>query len=136
MDQTVSHDRPIEEEVLMPPFGKFDLDEQDESVSFDAEDSWQEVASWGTSESPSDFFVPPTNYDDTYVEYEENIGYVEDFENFIGNDINGENITVYPNEQHEKFEDALDEEGIMTTFGDLPAYEHDPYVDDDDHKNH
>lgn len=31
----------------------------------------------------------------------------------------------------ESYEDALDEEGIMTSFGDLPAFEHDPYVDDD-----
>ncbi|WP_243354529.1 TraR/DksA C4-type zinc finger protein [Bacillus litorisediminis] len=130
LDQNVSHQRPIEEDVLMPPFGKWDLDEKDESVAFDAEDSWQEVATWGTSESPSDFFVPPTSYNDNYVEYDENVGYVEDYENFIGTDIDGKNIRVFPTSQHEDFENALDEEGIMTTFGDLPAYEHDPYVED------
>jgi hypothetical protein len=114
----------------MPPFGKFDMDEQDESVVFDAEDSWQEVAQWGTSESPSDFAIPPLSYNEMNIEHEENIGYVEDFENFVGDDIEGKNITVYPNNQHEKYEDSLDEEGIMTEFGDLPAYEHDPYVED------
>lgn len=128
-DQVISHERPIEEGVLMPPFGKFDMDNQDEDVAFDAEDSWQSVAEWGTSESPSDLAFPRDKYNDMYIEPEENIGYVEDFENFVGNDMYG-NITVYPNHQHEHYEHELDEEGIMTSFGDLPAYEHDPYVEE------
>ncbi|KIL73347.1 TraR/DksA C4-type zinc finger protein [Bacillus badius] len=129
-NQIISHDRPIEEGVLMPPFGKFDFDDSaDESMVFDAEDAWQEVAQWGTSESPSDFINPPGHYNDMYTEPEENIGYVEDYENFVGVDIEGRNITVYPNDQHERYEEELDEEEIMTTFGDLPAFEHDPYVE-------
>ncbi|WP_042353838.1 TraR/DksA C4-type zinc finger protein [Bacillus rubiinfantis] len=131
-DQVTSHTRPIEEGVLLPPFGKFDMDEQDENVAFDAEDSWQAVAEWGTSDTPSDLAYPTDHYNDVYNEPEESIGYVEDFENFVGNDIYGKNITVYPNMQHEQYEAALDEEGIMTTFGDLPAFEHDPYVEDDE----
>lgn len=130
-DQFVSHDRPIEEGVLMPPFGKFDMDSKDENVGFDAEDSWQTVAQWGTSETPSDLAFPQDHYNDVYIEPDENEGYVEDYENFVGNDMYGNNITIYPNSQHQRYEQALDEEGIMTTFGDLPAYEHDPYVDDD-----
>jgi YteA family regulatory protein len=130
-DQHVSHKRPLEEGVLMPPFGKFDMDDQDENVAYDAEDAWQEVASWGTSETPSDFIDPQEHYNDVNIEPDENIGYVEDYENFVGNDMYGNNITVYPSPQHEKYEEALDEEGIMTTFGDLPGYEHDPYVERD-----
>ena len=115
----------------MPPFGQFDFDNRKESVAYDAEDTWQEVASYGTSESPSDFIRPPADYEDMYVESEENIGYVEDIENFAAVDITGEHpVTVYPNSQHEQLEDELDEEGIMTSFGDLPAYEKDPYVED------
>jgi YteA family regulatory protein len=133
-DQHVSHKRPLEEGVLMPPFGKFDMDETDENVAYDAEDAWQEVAQWGTSETPSDFVDPHGHYNDVSIEPDENIGYVEDFENFIGNDMYGNNITVYPSTQHEKYEQALDEEGIMTSFGDLPAFEHDPYVDKGDEK--
>lgn len=131
-DQVVSHQRPVEEGVLMPPFGKFDLDEQDENVAYDAEDSWQEVAEWGTSETPSDFWIPSGDYNDNYIESGENIGYVEEYENFVGTDIEGKNIKVYPNRQHEKYEEELDQEGIMTPFGDLPAFEHDPYVESDD----
>jgi len=130
-DQVVSHDRPVEEGVLMPPWGKFDMDEKNEDVAFDAEDSWQEVASWGTSETPSDLAFSQDDYNDIYIEADENIGYVEDYENFVGTDMYGKNITVYPNPQHEHYENALDDEGIMTSFGDLPAYEHDAYVDDD-----
>lgn len=129
-DQVTSHERPLEEGVLMPPFGKFDMDEQHESVSFDAEDSWQEVAEWGTSESPSDLVDVPDHYNDVFIESDENVGYVEDYENFVGVDMEGKNITIYPNPQHERYEDMLDEEGTMTTFGDLPAFEHDPYVED------
>ncbi|SFC29858.1 transcriptional regulator, TraR/DksA family [Bacillus sp. OV322] len=128
--QDTSHNRPVEEGVLMPPFGKFEKDEEDENVAYDAEDSWQDVASYGTSESPSDFARPPGHYDDMYVESEENTGYVEDYENFAGTDIEGKNVTVYPNSQHEQYEDLLDEQGTMTSFGDLPAYEHDPYTED------
>lgn len=134
-DQITSQERPIEEEVLMPPFGKFDMDEQDENVAFDAEDSWQEVQSWGTSESPSDFVNVEGHYNDVYNEADENIGYVEEYENFVGVDIEGKNITVYPNKQHERYEESLDEEGIMTPFGDLPAYEHDPYVEKEDNES-
>jgi YteA family regulatory protein len=131
-DQVVSHDRPVEEGVLMPPWGKFDMDEKHEDVAFDAEDSWQAVAEWGTSETPSDLAFSQDDYKDIYIEADENVGYVEDYENFVGNDMYGKNIKVYPNPQHEHYEDLLDEEGIMTSFGDLPAYEHDPYVEDKD----
>jgi len=127
--QQTSHNRPIEEEVLMPPFGKFDFDNRHESVAYDAEDTWQEVASYGTSESPSDFIRPPADYEDMYVESDENIGYVEDYENFAAVDITGKNIMIYPNTQHEQLEEELDEAGMMTPFGDLPRYEKDPYVE-------
>ncbi|WP_026694600.1 TraR/DksA C4-type zinc finger protein [Peribacillus kribbensis] len=132
--QAVSHDRPVEEGVLMPPFGKFDMDEMDEDTAYDAEDSWQDAAEHGTSNSPSDFANPKNLYGDMYIEAEEQIGYVESYENFIGNDMYGQNITVYPNERHEEYEAALDEEGIMTTFGDLHPYELDPYVEPDEKK--
>lgn len=129
-NQSVSHDRPIEEEVLQPPFGQFDFDDDsDESAAYDAEDAFQEVAEFGTSDSPSDLEYPQKTYDDMFSEADEPIGYTEDFENFIGTDITGKEITVYPSVLHEKYEAALDEEGIMTEFGDLPAYEKEPYTE-------
>ncbi|MBM7694468.1 YteA family regulatory protein [Peribacillus deserti] len=131
-DQYAAVGRPLEEGVLMPPFGKFDMDGKDENVAYDAEDAWQDTAEHGTSNSPSDFFRPKNLYGDMYEEGEEQVGYVEAYENFIGNDMYGNNITVYPNERHEEYEDLLDEEGIMTSFGDLHPYELDPYVEEDE----
>jgi YteA family regulatory protein len=134
-EQTVSHDRPIEEEVLTPPFGKFVFENnRKESVAYDAEDTWQSVAKYGTSESPSDFIEPKENYNEMYIDADENEGYVEDFENFTGNDMSGKNIQVYRNDEYKEYEHTLDEKNMMTQFGDLPASEHDPYVEDDDKK--
>jgi YteA family regulatory protein len=52
-DHHQTRERPIEEEVMGPPFGRTFLDEAD-STGFDGEDAWQAVARYGTSESPSD----------------------------------------------------------------------------------
>lgn len=43
-----SHDRPIEEEVLAPPFGRT-FTEGDDNVIFDGEDAWEAVERYGTS---------------------------------------------------------------------------------------
>ncbi len=131
-EQVVSHNRPVEEGVLMPPFGKFNYDEQDENVAFDAEDTYQVVNSYGSSETPSDLSNPNVDhYNDVYMESQEPDGYVEDYENFVGTDIEGNEITIYPTKLHEKYEDMLDEDGLMTIFGDLPPYEKDPYTEEE-----
>lgn len=129
-DQFVSHQRPIEEDVLKPAFGQFEFDEKDAEV-FDAEDSWQEVARFGTSETPSDIGEDTVHFNRMYVEAEENINYVEDFENFVGTDIEGKNLTVYSSIEHEEYEDMLDDYGAMSIIGDLPAHEKEPYVEED-----
>jgi len=128
--QIVSHNRPIEEGVLMPPFGKFEFDDEEAEV-YDAEDSWQDVERYGTSETPSDFFDSVDHYNETFIESEDPVGYVEEYENFVATDIEGKEITVYPNHQHKRYEEALDEEGLMTIFGDLPPYEKDPYTEEE-----
>ncbi|MEW9502616.1 TraR/DksA C4-type zinc finger protein [Jeotgalibacillus marinus] len=127
-DQDVSRHRPVEEQILTPPFGKYNLDEKDENVGYDAEDSWQDVARYGTSDSPSDIENPPGEYENTYTEWDENNGNVESYENFVGVDMDGQTVTVYPNKEHERYEEALDEEGIMTSFGDLPGVEKESYT--------
>lgn len=132
-DQTVSQKRPLEEGVLMPPFGKFDLDGRHESVAYDAEDAWQEVARYGTSDTPSDLGKNVDYYGEAYAESEENVGYVEDLENFAAVDLYGKNVKVYPTKEHEQLENILDDEGIMSNIGDLPAYEKDPYTEKEDH---
>ncbi|AMX82515.1 hypothetical protein GS3922_01865 [Geobacillus subterraneus] len=135
-DQTVSQKRPLEEGVLMPPFGKFDFDDRDESVAYDAEDAWQEVARYGTSDTPSDLGKNVDYYGEVYAESEENVGYVEDLENFAAVDLYGKHVNVYPTREHELLENQLDDEGIMSNIGDLPAYEKDPYTSEDSYRRY
>lgn len=65
--------RPVEEDVLSPPFARtFDKN----APSFDGEDTWQAVASFGTANSPQD--VPDSSeFDDAYVEADEDEGIVD-----------------------------------------------------------
>lgn len=56
--------RPVEEKVLNPPFGRTFRDGSGDP-SFDGEDAWQQVAEYGTSETPQD--VPgAVEYTDLY----------------------------------------------------------------------
>ncbi|UPT60401.1 yteA family sporulation protein [Geobacillus thermoleovorans] len=135
-DQTVSQKRPLEEGVLMPPFGKFDFDDRAESVAYDAEDAWQEAARYGTSDTPSDLGKNVDSYSEVYAESEKNVGYVEDLENFAAVDLHGRHVRVYPTREHELLENILDDEGIMSNIGDLPAYEKDPYTSTDSYRRY
>lgn len=126
-DRTVSRSRPIEEGVLLPAYGKFEYDEKD-STFFDAEDSWQAVQVYGTSETPSDFADRNmADYNDMINEEDESISFVEELESFIGTDIDGKNMKVYPNAIHQKYEERLDEEDAMSVTGNLGATEIDTY---------
>lgn len=56
--------RPVEELVTSPPFGRTFRDRSGDP-GYDGEDAWQEVAQYGTSETPQD--VPgAVRYDDLY----------------------------------------------------------------------
>lgn len=56
--------RPVEEQVLNPPFGRSFRDD-DTYAAYDGEDAWQDVGVYGTSETPQD--VPGARkYDDLY----------------------------------------------------------------------
>ncbi|WP_418790522.1 TraR/DksA C4-type zinc finger protein [Phosphitispora sp. TUW77] len=82
------HPRPIEEDVIAPPFGgfthdnsEFDLGDAEDEIMFDGEDAWQSVARFGTSETPQDISVHGVNdYNHMYVDADENIGTVESVE--------------------------------------------------------
>ncbi|MGB9790990.1 MAG: TraR/DksA C4-type zinc finger protein [Thermacetogeniaceae bacterium] len=69
--------RPVEEGVVMPPFGGFPEDRlfYEQSVEFDGEDSWQAVARYGTS---SDVVKSEMGFSDN--EMGEDVGGVEDVE--------------------------------------------------------
>lgn len=73
---------PSEASVTPLPFGRPREFLGKEAPIFDGEDIWQELASWGTSDSPQD--VPPAiTYEQTFVDFREPVGYVEPVETFI-----------------------------------------------------
>lgn len=77
----LNHDRatrPIEEEVLWPPFGRTFLDDTD-NAGTDGEDVWQAVAFYGTSETPSDL-GGNFSWDNPQLDGDEPEGTVEDVE--------------------------------------------------------
>lgn len=115
-EQSLSRKRPVEEDVLRPPFGEFEYDEKDATL-FDAEDSWQSVARYGTSETPSDFAdQAKLSYNDMFIESDEPVGYVEEVEGFIITDMEGNYIGV--NEDHNRYESFLDDAHVTSIFGD------------------
>ncbi len=93
-DNHQSRERPVEEEVLGPPFGRTFLDETD-VVATDGEDIWQDVARYGTSESPSDL-GGVADYEDAYLGSEEERGIVEEIDSVI--DVGPDDIAPRPRE--------------------------------------
>lgn len=100
-----------------------------EGDAIDYEDSFQEIAKSGTSETPSDFVGSKNrDYDDLYTdEIEEG---AEDYEDFAVTDITGEPAGFVRNEESEEYEEKLDEEGIESPLGDIPYKKGDSYIDD------
>lgn len=79
------HPRPIEEDVISPPFGGYlhdDAPGEGDSGNltvFDGEDSWQEVARFGTSETPQDLSTNNIRkFNEMYVDSDEDVGFTED----------------------------------------------------------
>lgn len=130
-DKFEHEQRPVEEEVLQPGM----IRESDEAANtnfYDSEDSWQDVARYGTSETPSDFSGQDIdNYSDTYINSDEPLNYVEEYENFTGVDMYGNEVKVYPNAAHEEYEEDLDEAGMMSVAGEIHYSEKDSYLEDD-----
>lgn len=77
--------RPIEEQVIHPPFGEHwgggwdrKFGDGDNDPKFDGEDSWQEVARYGSSDTPQDLADSGAQYPDVYDDWDEERGAVAD----------------------------------------------------------
>lgn len=104
-DRLVSRKRPIEEDILKPPFGKNEHDEREQTM-FDAEDAWQRVASWGTSETPSDFSEQAKfSYNEMDSKSDQANSYVEDVEGFLATDLEDDESEVIPRSVYEAYEE-------------------------------
>lgn len=80
----IRRDRPIEEDLLATPFNRTFTTE--DSVIYDGEDALQETQFYGSSSGPQDISVNENiDYNHTYYESYEDIGYVQDVES-ISND--------------------------------------------------
>lgn len=103
--QSISQRRPLEESFLTPPFGRTSVDEHD-SETFDGEDAWQAVESWGNSDSPAMAEDPEAlHYNNLYIESDENDGYVEALESFLATDLYGRQVLVVRNNEYKKYMD-------------------------------
>lgn len=113
-EQSVSLRRPVEEQLMSPPFGRTSLDELEEQNQFDGEDAWQIVSSWGTSNSPAMAESPNIeDYNDMTIENDENDGYVEDLESFLATDIYGEGVFVVRNKAYYHYLDSKDGDPLL-----------------------
>nr|WP_281419810.1 TraR/DksA C4-type zinc finger protein [Evansella tamaricis] len=114
-ENVVTNERPVEEDVLKPAFGKFEYDENlDNQTFFDAEDAWQAVSIYGSSETPSDFNDTEKDYNNMFVESEEKVGIVEDVEGILTADIEGNYSGV--SIDHRKYENYLEENDADSIF--------------------
>ncbi|MUV38461.1 uncharacterized protein JNUCC1_02299 [Lentibacillus sp. JNUCC-1] len=102
-DTIYESSRPVEEEVISP---NINPEIEEEQVEYDAEDAWQEVARYGTSETPSDFYEDKEDYDEMYPNSDEETGGTENPEEFLSSDIEGDYSGVTPN--HKKYEEDYD----------------------------
>lgn len=120
-------DRPVEDDLLiMAEPNTFAARREGDAIDY--EDSFQEIAESGTSDTPSDFIGSKNrDYDDLYDD--ENDESVEEYEEFAVSDITGEPAGIVRNEEAVEYEEELDEEGIESPLGDIPYKKGDSYID-------
>jgi YteA family regulatory protein len=129
-EQRMAQDRPVEEDILQPSHGNHFENRRAGNEINHKEDSFAEIARFGTSETPADFTGDNESYDTLYKTEDENDGFTEEYENFLGNDIDGTNRKMYPSKKQEEYKEILDEEKIESQLGDIPYKRSDGYVND------
>lgn len=125
--QGISNERPAEESVRNPPWGRTSRDESpDEWTGFDGEDTWQIVASWGNSNSPAmveDRHVE--DYDSVHAENDENEGFVQPIESFLATDITGRNTVVVRNGAYRHYLDSGEGDHFLEASEELADFDPD-----------
>lgn len=108
-DRSVAGDRPVEEQVLLPPVDNSFAGRDDKDDIHDYEDTFQTVAQYGTSETPSDFEGDFDDYNSLYDDPEE-VAFDEELESLPISEIEEltHQFSRYEVEQARKF-DYLDE---------------------------
>ncbi|WP_079510178.1 TraR/DksA C4-type zinc finger protein [Mesobacillus jeotgali] len=128
-EQHISNDRPAEEDVLEYTHDtNFDRRQNEEMT--DNRNSFDDVADFGTSETPADFTGDHKDYNKLYIDEEKERGFTEDYESFSATDIEGDDRQVFQSDTEEEYEEMLDEAGLESELGDIPYKEGDSYIDD------
>jgi YteA family regulatory protein len=124
-----SNNRPVEEQLLQPPFGRTSLDEHNEETEFDGEDAWQIVEAWGTSNSPAMAEDPniSNSYNNIEIEADEQVGYVEAFESFLATDIYGRHVSIVKNQAYHDYMHSNEGEHFLES--DPETDENDDYIE-------
>ncbi|MFD1205693.1 TraR/DksA C4-type zinc finger protein [Sporosarcina contaminans] len=127
-EQQIAHDRPSEKDILIMARPNSFADRR-KGIARDSEDSFQEIAKSGTSETPSDF---TEDHDDYNTLYDDKImdGAAEEMEEFVSTDITGQSRGFVKSEISEEYEERLDDEGIESPLGDIPYHRKDSYLND------
>jgi YteA family regulatory protein len=105
-DVKFERNRPVEEEVFSPNINPDEVTDETQ-VGYDAEDAWQEVSRYGTSETGSDLYGDQDHYNEMYPNSDENVSSVEDIEEFVAADERGYFTGVTPN--HNRYENEIDD---------------------------
>jgi YteA family regulatory protein len=103
-EQEISLDRPIEEQLLPFPYAPSSSEEFSRHNTFNAEDAWDIVESWGNSDSPAmseDREVH--DYNNLLTEADEREGFVEAFESFVATDIYGKQVSIVRNKAYRDY---------------------------------
>lgn len=127
-ERDVREDRPAEDDSLIMANPNSFADRR-VGAQRDSEDSFQEIAKSGTSETPSDFIGDHNDYNTLYDDKIRD-GATEKMEEFVSTDITGESRGFVRSETSEQYGEELDEEGIESPLGDIPYHEKDSYTGD------
>src|SRR5437763_6014850 len=94
--------RPVEEDILEPStINSFKREPRDGVV--DTQDSFEEVARFGTSETPADLVGDYSSYNDLYNRGKNEESYTEDYESYSATDITAQQKTVLPSRKLEEY---------------------------------
>ncbi|RDU36106.1 molecular chaperone DnaK [Neobacillus piezotolerans] len=129
-DRTTAKDRPVEEDILDPSVPNSFRGRSKGGV-IDTNDSFEEVAHYGTSEGPQDLVGDYNSYEELYRNGINEEAPPEDIEEFVSNDMDGGNRKYNPsNDKLKELENMLDRKGLDSQMGDVHYHRKDSYVDD------
>ncbi|OCA91475.1 molecular chaperone DnaK [Bacillus sp. FJAT-27225] len=124
-------DRPVEEDVLTPSIPNSFRGRSTGGV-IDTNDSFEEVARFGTADSPQDMVGDYDSYNDLYNKGVNEEAQAEDIEEIVSNDMEGGNRQFNKVDKLEDLEEVLDRKGIDSQMGDVPYKRKDSYLEEDD----